>query len=67
MELPKLLTEARAKNPVQVVLPGTPTESSVRAVPYVDRYHDQTGLTETPEDRLQRAADEQEQREDGED
>ena len=64
MDLPRLLTEARARNPVQVIVTGgVRTESSVRVLPYGDRYRDQTGLGETPEERLQRAVDEQERRE----
>jgi hypothetical protein len=62
-QLPELLTEAKRMSGVVVVLGvGTGSLSNARIVPYVERYSARTGLWETPEQHLQRAADDERRR-----
>jgi hypothetical protein len=60
---PKLLTEAQRQSGVVVVWAGANGSiSNTRTVPYVERYSAHTGLWETPEQHLQRAAEDERRR-----
>lgn len=61
-ELPALLTEAAAMNPIVVMLGFNGTLTNARTVPYAERYQGFTGLWETPVEHLQRAAEDEAKR-----
>lgn len=60
MKLPRLMTEAVAHDPLTVTYRDR-SESSVRTLPYEELYHDRSGVIESPAERLQRAARDQQQ------
>lgn len=58
----QLLTEVQRHSGLQAFTVGGGTLSSARAVPYAERYRQLNGVYETPIERIQRAAEDEEAR-----
>lgn len=59
VHVPRTLTEAINSHPARIEIVGAhETSTTVRQVPYAEIYWASTGIRETPAQRLQRAADE---------
>ena len=60
--LPTTVTEASRSRFVLFPLLENTTSSNSRSVPYAERYRDMTAVTETPVERIQRAAEDEARR-----